>query len=80
MTKNLKILVLILFLILLGIGIFFYTLLSKSSPPAPIDQNGPTQAQRDTAITEMKARIVENPPVSQSERDKALQDLKSRMK
>ena len=57
--------------------VFFFSQ-SKSSPPLlPPDV---LQTQKDTAITEMKARIATNPPVSQSERDKALQDLKNRMK
>ena len=77
MTKNLNIALLVLVVILLGAYIFYYSFKSKS-PPA--GQNIVTQKQVDTAIADMKVRLNTNPPVSQSEKVKALQDLKNRMK
>lgn len=68
--------------ILLLVFYIIYVKTKTEKPPveAPQDLNGPTEAQRDTAIAEMKARIATNPPVSQSQIDEALQALKNRMK
>lgn len=79
MIKNQKISLIILFFILFGVFIFYYSFRSDSPPLSPIDESKVTQKQIDTATTELQARIATNPPISQSQIDEALKDLKKRM-
>ena len=80
MTKNLKILILILIIILLGAFILFNFMYKSSSPPLNPSTQTELQMEKDQAITELITRLATNPPPTEAQRDKALQDLSKRMK